>query len=167
MTRTDSATARAGAPREEAPVEGSVALQELIGEVMMFQYGAARRQSLTLLQLMFLRLLEVKGPLSPSQLADRFGISRPSITSSINTLESGGWVVRSHPEGNRRSLVTSLTPRSRKILERVASERQKFLEEGLARLDPGDRERFARVTQELATSLRALRPADDPASRSS
>jgi DNA-binding MarR family transcriptional regulator len=166
MARSDSATAHPRASAVEAPVDGSVALQDLIGEVMMFQYGAARRQSLTLLQLMFLRLLEVKGPLSPSELADRFGISRPSITSSINTLESGGWVVRSHPAGNRRSLVTSLTPRSRKVLERVASERQRFLEEGLARLEPEDRERFARLTQELATSLRALRPVDDPAARS-
>jgi DNA-binding MarR family transcriptional regulator len=136
-----------------------------MGEVMMFQYGAARRQSLTLLQLMFLRLLEVKGPLSPSQLADLFGISRPAITSSINTLEAGGWVVRSHPSGNRRSLETSLTPRSRKVLDRVASERRRFLEDGLARLDAEDQAQFARLTQQLALSLRALRPVEDPAVR--
>jgi DNA-binding MarR family transcriptional regulator len=133
---------------------------------MMFQYGAARRTGLTLLQMMLLRLIEVKGPLSPSQLADLFGISRPAVTSSINTLEDGGWVVRAQTAGDRRSLTTSLTEQSRQALDQVSVERRQFLEKGLAGLSAAERAEFARTTRQLALSLRTLRAVDDPAARS-
>ncbi|MCI4336434.1 MAG: MarR family transcriptional regulator [Thermoplasmata archaeon] len=149
---------------------GSAALQDLIGEAMIFHRGAARKHGLTLLQLLLLRSLEVKGPLSPSQLATLFGISRPAITSSINTLEEGGWVVRSHPAGDRRALRTSLTHQALGVLQRVTSERQHFLEQGLAGVAPSERAAFARTARRLVDRLRELHPSElaaDGAARAS
>jgi DNA-binding MarR family transcriptional regulator len=166
MSRLVAPLVRPAAPGLRGFGEGSAALQDLIGEALLFQYGAARRHGLTLLQLMLLRLLDVKGPLSPSQLAELFGISRPAMTSSINTLEAGGWVLRSHPVGDRRALRTSLTPQSRRALEKVASERRRFLEEGLTGLAPAGRDDFARLTNQLVAHLRTLHPQEYPPCRS-
>jgi DNA-binding MarR family transcriptional regulator len=135
---------------------GAAALGELFGETMIFLHLAARRHGLTLPQLMLLRMLQVKGPLPPSQIADQFGISRPAVTSSLNILESAGWVVRSAQDGDRRSHRTSLTARSRRVLVSVESERRQFLEEGLARIGDRQRTELARTLTLLVANLRDI-----------
>ncbi len=105
--------------RPASPAEsGAVwdALSSLVMETMMFHRQWARRQGLTPLQFTVLKSLDAQGPLQPSQIADQFGISRSAVSSEINTLEAGGWVLRTHPSGNRRTRLTSLTPRARRVL---------------------------------------------------
>ena len=99
MART--ATGQAAPPDSAL---ASAALEDLFSETMVFLHGAARRQGLTLLQLVALRVVAHTGSLSPSDLAEKLGVSRPAVTSSINILEAGGWVLRSHPRGDRRRL---------------------------------------------------------------
>ncbi|HEV2519096.1 MAG TPA: MarR family transcriptional regulator [Thermoplasmata archaeon] len=148
-------------PSAQAPaVPGSGAprappLEELIGEMMLFLHAAARDEDLTLLQVIALRLLQGKGPLSPSQIAIQLGISRPAATSFINNLEAGGWIQRVRPTGDRRRLLTCLTPRARRTLLRLAGRRRQFLAKGLARLSPADRSRFLRLARILVGHLRA------------
>ncbi|MCI4359501.1 MAG: MarR family transcriptional regulator [Thermoplasmata archaeon] len=138
---------------------GAAALEDLISETMLFFHAAARRHGLTLIQFVALRLVQVKGPLAPSELADRLGISRPAATSSINILEAGGWVVRTHPTGDRRRLGTSLTSRSRRALRTLASERRRYLQRGLDRIAARERREFGRITSLLVEQLRGSRPA--------
>lgn len=54
--------------------------------------------------------------LSPSELADRLGITRPSITSLIDGLVAQGLVRRRPARGDRRRMTISLTPAGRKLL---------------------------------------------------
>lgn len=130
-------------------------LEELIGEMMLFLHAAARDEDLTLLQVIALRLLQGKGPLSPSQIAIQLGISRPAATSFLNHLEAGGWIQRVRPAGDRRRLLTCLTPRARRTLLRLAGRRRQFLAKGLARMSSVDRGRFLRMAQALVGHLRA------------
>jgi MarR family transcriptional regulator, organic hydroperoxide resistance regulator len=143
----------------------SGALEDLVGETMLYLHLAARQHGLTLVQLVVLRLVDLKGPMAPSALADHLGISRPAATSTINVLEADGWIVRSRPEGDRRSLRTSLTPRGRRVLEEVARDRRAFLEGGLSQLGRVERTRLLRLTARVVNGLRALRPADHPHAR--
>ncbi|MFZ1022993.1 MAG: MarR family transcriptional regulator [Thermoplasmata archaeon] len=149
-------TAQAGVARPHELQAGSAALGELFSETIIFLHLAARRQGLTLPQLILLRMLQVKGPLPPSQIADQFGISRPAVTSSLNILESAGWVVRSAPGADRRSHRTSLTARSRRVLLNVESERRQFLEEGLAGIGGRQRAELARTLTLLVANLRQI-----------
>ncbi len=49
------------------------------------------------------------GPMEPHEIAEVLGLSRPSVVSSLNTLERAGMVVRTpHPTDGRR-VVTELT----------------------------------------------------------
>ncbi|MFZ0891406.1 MAG: MarR family transcriptional regulator [Thermoplasmata archaeon] len=149
-------SAHVDSARSQELQAGAAALGELFSETMIFLHLAARRHGLTLPQLTLLRMLQVKGPLPPSQIADQFGISRPAVTSSLNILESAGWVVRSAPDTDRRSHRTSLTARSRRVLLGVESERRQFLEKGLAGI--GDRQRadLARALAQLVANLRQI-----------
>jgi DNA-binding MarR family transcriptional regulator len=144
---------------------GAEALEDLLSETMVFLHGAARREGLTLVQIMVLKLLEKRAPLSPSALADLLGISRPAITSSINILEAGGWVVRLHPEGDRRRLETTLRPKAQHILARLVRARRAFLGTGLARIDPPRRAEFLATAAELAEHLRIAQSGEDRESR--
>jgi DNA-binding MarR family transcriptional regulator len=125
-----------------------------MGEAILVHHAAARREGLTLIQWAVLKLLDLHGPRSPSDLAADLGISRPAITSSINTLEGRGWVRRSVAGGDRRRRETALTARSRGVLARVGAERRRFLARGLSRLAPAEREAFARSAEHLLTILR-------------
>jgi DNA-binding MarR family transcriptional regulator len=147
-------------PRRPSEVEeGSRALEELLGAAIVFHHAAARRHGLTLIQWAVLKSLDQQGPLAPSVLAEQFGISRPAVTSSISTLESGGWVARSVGGADRRRRPASLTPRSRDALRRVAEERRRFLAGGIERLPPRERAALARATSRLVALLRQGVPA--------
>lgn len=143
----------------------SIALEELVGETMLFLHASARERGLTLVQLLLLKVLEKGGPLAPSRLADLLGISRPAVTSAINILESGGWTTRSPTEGDRRRLQVSLTERSRRVLRSITEERRRFLEDGLARIEPRRRAEFAGTAGVLVEHLRALHPTGSPTPR--
>lgn len=130
------------------------ALSALVMETMMFHREWARRQGLTPLQFTVLKSLDAQGPLQPSQIADRFGISRSAVSSEINTLETGGWIVRTHPTGNRRTALTSLTPRARKVLRSAVDEYRGRLVAALDGVPVGQRGQLARTITALVARLR-------------
>jgi DNA-binding MarR family transcriptional regulator len=137
-----------------APVEaGARALEDLLGTAIVFHHAAARRHGLTLIQWAVLKSLDQRGPLAPSELAEQFGISRPAVTSSITTLESGGWIARSVGGADRRRRETTLTARSREALRRVAEERRRFLAAGISRLPAREQEALARSASRLVALL--------------
>jgi DNA-binding MarR family transcriptional regulator len=148
------------APTAADPAEPGAAwdaLGELVMETMMFHRAWARRQGLTSFQFMVLKTLTEGGPRQPSQIADQFGISRSAVSGEINTLEAGGWVLRAHPKGNRRILLTSPTPRTLKVLESARQEYRAQLRHGLSALPDRERAQFTRTITGLAALLRENR----------
>jgi DNA-binding MarR family transcriptional regulator len=159
MAQTVPTVTRTLISRSRELESDSEALEAFLSETLMFLHLAARRHGLTLSQLILLRMLEVKGPLPPSRIAAHFGISRPAVTSSLNILESQGWIVRTSPPGDRRSIRTSLTARSRALLKAVESERRQFLVDGLSRIPVRQRAGLGETVRLLVASLRnAPRP---------
>jgi DNA-binding MarR family transcriptional regulator len=163
MTVRAPASLLAPPARHPPGATGPEALEDLMNEAMVLLHGAARREGLTLVQLLVLKLLEKRGPLSPSVLAELLGISRPAVTSSINILESGRWVAREHPEGDRRRLAAALRPKAQEVLARLARERRSFIDAGLVRIDARRRAEFAATAAELADHLRAIRSREEGA----
>src|SRR5579871_4298765 len=119
------------------------ALSALVMETMMFHREWARRQGLTAFQFTVLKSLDAQGPLQPSQIADRFGISRSAVSSEINTLESAGWDLR-----------TPLTPRARRVLESAGREYRTRLVETLEDVPEGQRAQLTRTITSLVARLR-------------
>lgn len=144
----------AHAPAPSGPLSAEAALNEILGEMMMFQRSLARDHGLTLLQLMVLKTIESDGPQKPSQIADRFGVSRPAVSSEVNTLEARHWVRRAPEPGDRRSLRTSITPKGRQTLALMDIARHRYFQRGLAALEPEERAAVGELLGRVAARLR-------------
>lgn len=158
----------ARATLEPPPASDPEALEEalrgLFVELMIFHRGLARDQGLTLQQLMLLKGIESEGPLQPSQIAERYGITRPAASVEISALERRGWVARSLVKGNRRSRLTSLTPKATRVLKQVHEARREFLERGFATLTSSQRHELDLALHVLQRHFQGWRDAARPAS---
>jgi len=88
------------------------------------------------------------GPLTPSELAARERIQRPTATRVLARLEETGLVLRAPDPADRRSSLVTVSPAGAALLEELRTRKDAFLSERLEAL--GDRDR---ATLERAASL--------------
>jgi len=109
--------------------------QDLERELKSYDFSLARLHTLG-----FLVGTAEDGGARPSEIADRLGVTRASVTSLIDGMVKKGWIERRSREGDRRSLVITVTPEGREAfrdiaprhLARVQSLFRHFKEENLA-----------------------------------
>ena len=98
------------------------------------------------------------GPLTPSELATRERIKRPTATRVIARLEESGLVDRTRdPEDGRSSLV-AIAPAGRELLDRVRTRKNAYLSRRLRELTPDERatlDRAAAILERLLEEDRA------------
>jgi DNA-binding MarR family transcriptional regulator len=87
-----------------------------------------------------------------SELAQRQGVSLPTMSNSITAMVERGWARRSSPERDRRVVVIDITASGRAVVERVGRAAEGRLAEMLAPVDAAD----ARRIQAGLTVLRAV-----------
>jgi DNA-binding MarR family transcriptional regulator len=109
-------------------------------------------------QVAALATIDRHGPLTPSELATRERIKRPTATRVIARLEESGLVGRTRdPEDGRSSLV-ALAPAGRELLERVRTRKDAYLSRRLRELTPDERatlDRAAAILERLLEEDRA------------
>ena len=77
-----------------------------------------------------------------TELAALQGVSLPTMSSSISAMAERGWVKRTGPEKDRRTMLIEVTAAGRAALERVARCAETHLAEVLAPLDALSRRRL-------------------------
>jgi len=77
-----------------------------------------------------------------TELAALHGVSLPTMSSSISAMAERGWVKRTSPEKDRRTMLIEVTGAGRAALERVARCAETHLAEVLAPLDAMSRRRL-------------------------
>jgi DNA-binding MarR family transcriptional regulator len=92
-----------------------------------------------------LATIERHGPLTPSELAVRERVQRPTITRVVCRLEEGGLVARAADPTDRRSALITVTPAGRALLEIARTRKDAFLSERLEALPAADRATLARA----------------------
>jgi DNA-binding MarR family transcriptional regulator len=100
-----------------------------------------------------LATLDRHGPLTPSELAARERIQRPTATRLIARLESQGLVARTRDPQDGRSTLIALTDAGRALLAEQRTRKNAFLERRLRELAPGDREVLERAAHLLDRML--------------
>ena len=96
-----------------------------------------------------LATLDVAGPLTPRELADRERVQPPSMTRMVAGLEERGLVSRTqHPADGRQVLVT-LTDTGTAAVRETRRRRNVWLARRLAGLEPGEREVLAAASEIL------------------
>src|ERR671923_991782 len=93
------------------------------------------------------------GPLTPTELAARERVRRPSITRIAARLEELGLVARAADPGDRRSSLISVTPAGRELLAASATRKDAFLSQRLEALGAEDRATLERAAELLEGML--------------
>jgi DNA-binding MarR family transcriptional regulator len=89
------------------------------------------------------------GPVAPSRLAEIEGVSAPTTTRIVASLEASGLVARGRRPDDRRSVQLECTPAGRDLIEGLRRRKDAYLHERLAALDPADRATLARAADLL------------------
>ncbi|MCA1598497.1 MAG: MarR family transcriptional regulator [Chloroflexi bacterium] len=100
-----------------------------------------------------LAMIDRHGPLTPSELATRERIQRPTATRVIARLEEAGLVDRTSDPDDRRSCLVGLAPAGRELLARVRTRKDVYLSRRLRDLDAGERATLDRAAAILERVL--------------
>ncbi len=104
-------------------------------------------------QVAALTTLERHGPLSPSELAEREQIKRPTATKVIARLADAGLAERTANPDDRRCALVSLTPDGTALLRRVRERKTAYLASRLHELDADDAHALERAADVLERLL--------------
>jgi DNA-binding MarR family transcriptional regulator len=95
------------------------------------------------------------GPLTPSELAERERVQRPTATKLIARLEGEGLVQRAGVPGDGRSTLISVTEAGTAEIAEIRTRKDAFLAQRLRRLPASDRATLARAAELLEELLDA------------
>ena len=93
------------------------------------------------------------GPLTPSELAQRERVRRPTVTRLAARLEALGLLARAADPGDRRSSLLSVTPGGRALQATMRDRKDAYLASRLAGLDPEERAALDRAAAFLERLL--------------
>ena len=92
-----------------------------------------------------LATIERHGPLTPSELADRERVQRPTVTRGLARLEEAGLVDRAVDPQDRRCSLVSVSDDGRALLAALRARKDAFLARRIDALEPADREALERA----------------------
>jgi DNA-binding MarR family transcriptional regulator len=100
-----------------------------------------------------LATVERHGPLTPSELASRERVQRPTVTRVLARLEEEGLVERAADPDDRRCSLVSISPAGRTLLAEARTRKDLYLARRLESLDSSDREALDRAAAILERML--------------
>jgi DNA-binding MarR family transcriptional regulator len=92
-----------------------------------------------------LATVERHGPLTPSELAARERVQRPTATKLVAKLEVDGWVGRTADPTDGRSSLIAITPEGRALLRQIRTRKDAYLAQRLRALPAEDRATLERA----------------------
>jgi DNA-binding MarR family transcriptional regulator len=147
------------------PTEGSEAgaarLRIAVARLSRRLRPTAAAGSLTTTEVDVLVAIDRQGPLRLSDLAGLAGLNPTMLSRLIPRLEVAGLMRRLVAEGDRRVCRVEISPKGRRLLDRIRSERNDALSGLLRELDGADRGALARavpVLEVLAERMRERQP---------
>src|SRR5262245_40824857 len=98
-------------------------------------------------QLAALATIERHGPLSPSELADRERIKRPTATRVVRILQGAKLIERVQDPADGRASILSITAEGRALLRRLRARKTAYLAERIEELDAEERRTLERAAE--------------------
>ncbi|GAB3493402.1 MarR family winged helix-turn-helix transcriptional regulator [Amycolatopsis cihanbeyliensis] len=106
---------------------------------------AAVAEVITLPQFRLLVVLESRGPLKLTALADRLAVNPSTATRMVDRLVSAGFVSRETNPASRRELMVTLTGAGADVVADVTARRRAEITRIVGRMPPGTRQDLVRV----------------------
>lgn len=70
----------------------------------------------------YLRVLWEHDAITQRELTERVGVMQPNTVSALQTMRRAGWVTIARGDQDRRQIIVSLTPKGRKLMQRLLPE---------------------------------------------
>jgi len=70
----------------------------------------------------YLRVLWETDAITQRELTERVGVMQPNTVSALQTMRRAGWVTITRGDKDRRQILVTLTPKGRKLMERLMPE---------------------------------------------
>jgi DNA-binding MarR family transcriptional regulator len=105
-----------------------------------------------------LATVENHGPVTPSELAERERVKRPTATRTIAALEAAGLVERAGDPNDRRASLVSTTPTGRALLKRLRGRKNAYIARRLRDLPADEVATLERAAEILERMLDEERP---------
>jgi DNA-binding MarR family transcriptional regulator len=100
-----------------------------------------------------LATIDRHGPMTPSEVAARERIQRPTVTRILARLEDAGLASRTPDPHDRRSSLISVTPAGHALMEELRTRKTAYLARRLETLEPEDRRTLERAAMILERML--------------
>jgi DNA-binding MarR family transcriptional regulator len=104
-------------------------------------------------QVAALATIERHGPLSPSEVAEREQIKRPTATRIVGHLEQAGLIVRLKDPTDGRASILTITGDGRSLLRRLRERKTAYIAKRLGSMDAEDRRTLERAAELLEEML--------------
>lgn len=148
--------AGAGEPGDEL---SPARLRTAVSRMARWLRPTAAAASLTATEVDMLMVAERRGPARMSEFAAFCGLNPTMLSRMVPRLEEAGLLARHADPEDKRACLIKATPRARKLLERVRSERTDLLSSLLDELDETERRAVAAATPVLEKLAERLRDA--------
>jgi DNA-binding MarR family transcriptional regulator len=90
---------------------------------------------------------------SLGELAEKQGVSLPTVSKSVSTLAERGWVTRVPSQNDRRVMIVELTPLGEQVLADIESRAERRVAEMLIELAPAELDRLLAGVEVLKSIL--------------
>ena len=97
--------------------------------------------------------VDCHGPLTPSELADRERVKRPTATRIVSRLAEEGLIERTADPADARSALLSVSAAGRALAGRMRKRKNAYMARRLRGLDPGDLAALEQATEVLEQLL--------------
>jgi DNA-binding MarR family transcriptional regulator len=101
-----------------------------------------------------LATVEREGPLTPSALAEREGIKRPTATRVVARLEAAGLATRTPDTADRRVARVAITADGRTLLKRIRTRKNQYLAKRLRELTADEQATLEQAAELIERLLR-------------
>jgi len=121
----------------------------------LYSRRLATRVGLTGPQLVCMRHVHQHGPMTPSRLAREIHLSQATVTGILDRLVTGGWVVRSRSDADRRRVWVDLTETGSALLSRAPSPLHDRFLQRLGRLPDAEQAEIHRSLERVVAMMDA------------
>ena len=148
-------------PRSPATVSDDLidALAPLLAQQRQKWAERCHAHGLSLIGAHALALLEMRGPMPMSRLADDLGVALPNATGIVSRLAERGIVDREHADDDRRVVLVSLNEAGRRLIGEMEESRRGRIRRLVEALDREQQERLLHAVRDLrAAAMRVDNP---------
>jgi DNA-binding MarR family transcriptional regulator len=100
-----------------------------------------------------LATVDIHGPLTPSELAERERVKRPTATRTVARLEELGLVARTPDPSDGRACLVATTAEGRALMKRLRTRKNAYLANRISGLDDAELETLGRAADILDRML--------------